>query len=109
MKLSKEKIWSTIEMEAAQATRNEPGLSALLEEKILQHSGLKDAVVYEIIKRLSLSKNAKFTQSFEFIDAIHKSLIEENIRLDLTAIVDRDSACNLFCTPLLFYLSLIHI
>ena len=103
MKLSKDKIWSTIEMEAEQATRNEPGLSALLEEKILQHSGLKDAVVHEIIKRLSLSKNAKFTKSFEFKDAIHKSLLEENIILDLTAIVDRDSACNLFCTPLLFY------
>ena len=103
MKLLKDDIWSTIRSEAAEAARNEPGLSALLMEKILQHSGIKDAIVHEIVKRLSLSKSSKFTNSFEFRDAIHKSLIEENIIVDLTAIVDRDSACTQFCTPLLFY------
>lgn len=97
-------IWSTIREEAKQQAAGEPILASFYHATILNHSSLEDALSFHLANKLE-SAAASAMQVREVVQLALNSdaTIGQAMRADLTAIKDRDSACDNLSTPFLFF------
>lgn len=97
-------IWEAVRAEALEATRKEPMLSSFLHATILAHKRLEDALSFHLASKLESVALPAITLR-ELIDEAFAgdSMIGAAIREDIKAVCQRDPACRLYSTPLLYF------
>lgn len=97
-------IWDTIREETAIEAANEPILASFLHATILNHDTLEAALSFHLANKLD-SPTASAMLLREVIEEAFEAncRIPEAIRDDLRAVRDRDSACDNYSTPFLYF------
>lgn len=97
-------LWETIFDEATEASKKEPLLASFLQESILCHSSLKDALSFQLASKMhSRTLRAMLLRDI-FLEAFNSSIkIQNSIECDLISIFERDAAADCYLTPLLYY------
>lgn len=97
-------VWTRVREEAFEAVRAEPLMGGLIHSSLLHHPSLERALAY----RFSL-KLASGEMSEQILREIADEAFEaepdlgQAARADLTAVFDRDPACQRFIQPILFF------
>ena len=97
-------LWDRIREETALHANEEPILASFLHATILNHTALEDALSFHLANQLdsatasSLLLREVILQAFESGPAIR-----EAVRADLTAVMERDSACHELYIPFLYF------
>jgi len=97
-------IWQSIRDETDLAARSEPILSSFLYSTILNHKTLECALSFHLANKLD-SPTAPAMMVREVIEEAFRSdpSIGKAVRCDLEAVRERDSACNSFSIPFLYF------
>ncbi len=100
----KDEIWEDIQSHAEEDARKEPMLASFLYAVVLNHSRLEDALSFLLASKLE-SSTITATSLRDLIDeAFAKdATIPESIREDISAVCQRDPACDGFANILMFY------
>jgi len=97
-------VWVSLRQEAERAAREEPTLASLLNAVVLSHTGLADALSYQLARKLgdqelrAMSAREIAQEAFES----DPSLIVAS-EADLRAVFERDPACKGYVQPFLFF------
>lgn len=97
-------IWLAIREETEIEARNEPILASFLHATILKHDSLESALSYHLANKLGCHE----TPAILIREVIDEALdtdecIAQFVRCDIQAIFERDSACDKFSTPFLYF------
>lgn len=96
-------IWQRIVQEAQSAARDEPILAGFFQSTILDHDSLGSALSYHLANKLA-SSAAPASMLRKVMDrAFSTDEIIQAVAADIQATVSRDSACNLYLTPFLYF------
>lgn len=97
-------IWQCVRSEAAAAVEKEPSMAAFLIEAILNHSSLESAVASRVGERLGAQGISPqlVRQAYEEM-AQADSNWPHILRADISAVYERDPACDKFMQPLLYF------
>jgi serine O-acetyltransferase len=97
-------IWQSIREETELAAKNEPILSSFLYSTVLNHRSLECALSFHLANKLD-SYTAPAMMVREIIEEAFSSDpgIGKSVRCDLRAILERDSACDSYCMPFLYF------
>ena len=97
-------MWHEIRREAESAVAQEPAVSSLMYSAVLNHERLEDAIAARISDRLEISDLRSSDLRDAFREAFaNQSNLAEIVRADLTAVYERDPACECFIEPLLYF------
>ncbi len=97
-------IFARVQSDAEEAIRREPALAAFIMATVLHHETLESAIVHRVAARLDHQDVPGHLIRQEFLEQIARDAsIGEAFRADLTAVVDRDPACQRFIEPLLYF------
>ncbi|MBB5353101.1 serine O-acetyltransferase [Haloferula luteola] len=99
-----EKVWQEMEQEAAKIRSREPGLKSLLDDVVLSRSSLGEALAVRLARKLAREDMTREELSpllFKVLED-HPWIVASAAR-DLTAIVERDPACDSPLHPLMFF------
>lgn len=97
-------IWKAIRDETLAEAAGEPILASFLHATILNHDSLEAALSFHLASKLD-SPTASALQLREVLQqalAADAGIIED-VRADIVAVVDRDSACASYSTPFLYF------
>ena len=97
-------VWQTIRKEAREQVEAEPALASFIYATILNHNTLEGALSYHLANKLG---NAAIS-ALQIREIIERSISRDNcisksVRRDIQAIYDRDSACDSFILPFLYF------
>lgn len=97
-------MWQEIRREAEIAVAQEPAVSSLMHSAVLNHERLEDAVAARISDRLEICdlRSSDLRDAFREAYADQPNL-KEIVRADMTAVYERDPACERFIEPLLYF------
>ena len=96
-------IWQQIYQQAQTAARDEPILASFFQSTILDHQSLGSALSYHLANKLA-SSAAPASMLRKVMDrAFSTDKIIQAVAADIQATVARDSACNLYLTPFLYF------
>jgi len=97
-------VWATIRQETQQEAENEPALASFFHATILNHDTLESALSFHLANKLA-SPAISALQIREIIeDALYNdSLMADTVRADIRAVFDRDSACDSYMLPFLYF------
>lgn len=97
-------IWQDIRAETERVISDEPILTSFLHSTILSHKSLECALSFHLANKLD-SPTASALLVREVIEQalMADPSISRAMRLDLQAIRDRDSACDNYSTPFLYF------
>ena len=97
-------VWERIRKETAAEAVNEPILASFLHATILNHDRLETALSFHLADKLN-SPTASALLLREVIEEAlnNDACIRSAIRWDLTAVEERDSACNTLSVPFLYF------
>jgi len=97
-------VWAKIREEVGEEAKKEPLLASFLHSVILNHNTLEDALSFHLASKLEDSTITAVSM---------RDLIEEAYtndpdigaasRADITAVCERDAACDTYSTPLLYF------
>lgn len=99
-----DQIWETIRGEVAEQVQREPMLASFLHQVVLNHSTLEDALSFLLATKLE-SPTLGAASLRDLIDEAFRSdlSVPEAIREDISAVCERDPACQGLSSILLFY------
>jgi serine O-acetyltransferase len=97
-------LWAAIRQEADAQAQEEPALASFFHATILNHASLDSALSFHLAQKLSCSA----VSSLQLREIIDQALLDdlsigEAVRADIQAVFDRDSACNAYCLPFLYF------
>jgi len=97
-------IWSALRAQAGEIEQDGPALASLVHATILNHGRLEDALSYLLATKLG-DENVSAMQAREiFDDALRADpSIGDAVRADLSAIFERDPACQSYAQAFLFF------
>lgn len=97
-------VWDRILEETRAQSEQEPALASFLHATILNHSTLEDALGFHLANKLA-NPAISALQVREIIeDALKKDCgISDAARADIKAIYERDSACDFYNLPFLYF------
>jgi serine O-acetyltransferase len=97
-------LWSKVCVEANEVIRSEPLLGALLHSGLLHHASLERALAYRFSLKLASGEMSEQILR-ELADEAYAEDTEigQSARADLSAVFERDPACNQLIQPLLFF------
>ena len=99
-----DQLWQTIREETEIEARNEPILASFLHATILNHDTLEAALSFHLASKLDGPTTPAILLREVIDDALHSSpAIGEAIRADIRAVYERDSACDRFSVPFLYF------
>ena len=99
-----DRLWNTIREETVLEAKNEPILASFLHATILNHETLESAISYHLASLLDCPATPAILLREVIREAMtNDASIVENIREDIKAVYERDSACHAFSTPLLYF------
>jgi serine O-acetyltransferase len=97
-------IWSALREQADDWAVREPDLASFVHATILKHDRLEDALSYHLAKKIGSEDVSPMMTREIFEEAIaDDGTIGEAVRADLSAVFDRDPACNSHIEAFLFY------
>jgi serine O-acetyltransferase len=97
-------IWQAIRDETAQVISHEPVLASFLYSTILNHQSLESALSFHLAHKLdSPTASALLVREVVEQALIADPSIGKAMRCDLRAVRDRDSACNSYSIPFLYF------
>jgi len=104
MTLLKDPIWESIQQETRLQAREEPALASFLHATILNHKSFEAALGYHLAQKLA-NPAVSALQVREIFDQATSSDpgIGQAARADIQAVKDRDSACEDYCLPFLYF------
>lgn len=99
-----DRLWQTIREETQIESKNEPILASFLHATILNHDTLEAALSYHLASILDHPATPAILLR-EVIDEATRSdaSIIESVREDIRAVYERDSACDSYSTPFLYF------
>ena len=97
-------IWQDIRAETACMVKDEPVLASFVHSTILNHQSLESALSFHLAHKLD-SPTASALLIREVIEQALSSdpSIGKAVRCDLRAVRERDSACNSYAVPFLYF------
>jgi serine O-acetyltransferase len=97
-------VWQTILKEVRTEIENEPALASYLYATILNHDTLEGALSYHLANKLA-NPAISALQIREIIEASMSSDcgIANAVRADIIAVFERDSACDSYSLPFLYF------
>ncbi len=97
-------VWESIKKEALEQAHAEPALASFFHSNILNHTTLEAALSFHLAQKLESSAISAL-QMREIIDeAIYSDpSIGFAVRADLKAVLERDSACDAYYLPFLYF------
>jgi serine O-acetyltransferase len=97
-------IWDTIRGEVQDHAKNEPMLASFLYSVVLNHNTLEDALSFLLATKLE-SPTLGATSLRDLIDEAYRNdeTISNSIREDISAVCQRDPACQGYSSILLYY------
>lgn len=97
-------LWATIRAETEQEAAGEPILASFLHATILNHARLESALSFHLAHKLD-SPTASALLLREVIEETlaGDETIGQAIRCDIRAVKERDSACDSYATPFLYF------
>lgn len=100
----KDPVWETIRQETQKEVENEPALASFLHATILNHDALEGALSFHLANKLG-SPAISALQAREIIEdsLVNDCGIGKAVRADIKAVYDRDSACNSYLLPFLYF------
>lgn len=101
---STDRLWQIIQEETRSEAAREPALASFLHATILNHDTLQGALSYHLANKLGSSELSAL-QVREIIELAIQSDPEIiiAIKADLQAVFERDSACDNYLIPLLYF------
>lgn len=97
-------LWAHIRLEAEEMLARDPVLTSLLLTSILNRSSVEDAVIHRAAARLGSGAVSADLIVGVFARALDADpAIGQAFRADITAIVERDPACDRLIEPLLYF------
>lgn len=100
----KDPIWWRIQEEAAEIAASEPVLSSFVHTTVLNHETLLAALSFHLANKLTCDTAPALLIREVFDNAFNSTpAIAEQVRADIQAFYDRDSACDKLSTPFLYY------
>ncbi|PCK09455.1 MAG: serine O-acetyltransferase [Alteromonadaceae bacterium] len=101
---AKDPVWATIRDEITAQVENEPALASFLHATILNHDTFEAALSYHLANKLA-NPAISALQIREIIESTFQCdcSIGASARADIKAIFDRDSACDLYAMPFLYF------
>lgn len=97
-------VWSDLREEADAIVRSEPALAGMVVANILDHESLESAVAHRVADRLDHPALDSDIIRHAFRDMFaDRTELSETLRADITAVYDRDPACNRFIEPVLYF------
>ena len=97
-------LWSTLRDEAEAMAEREPALASFVHATILKHDRLEDAFAYHLAKKVGNEDLSPMMTREIFAEALSADDgIGQAMRADLSAVYERDPACNAYVDAFLFY------
>lgn len=97
-------LWQTIREETELEARNEPLLSSFFHATILNHNSLDAALSYQLSNKLDSQEMPAILLREVIEEALSANpAIIDAVRCDIRAVYERDSACDAFATPFLYF------
>jgi serine O-acetyltransferase len=97
-------IWSALREQAEGWAVREPTLASFMHSTILKHDRLEDALSYHLAKKIGSDDMSPMMTREIFEEAVaDDGTIGEAVRADLSAVFERDPACNSHIEAFLFY------
>ena len=99
-----ETLWQQITEEVSAMAEQEPLLARFFKHTVLDHTDLASALSFHLANKLhsDITSAAMLRTVFDEAFAQQPEIIDQ-IRCDIIATFERDSACHTFATPLLYY------
>ncbi|MEN3931502.1 serine O-acetyltransferase [Microvirga sp. W0021] len=97
-------VWDRVRQEAELVVHDEPALAGFIMSSILNHETLEAAIAHRIANRIGHGP-----MPADMIVHTYMMMVEDqpsislDIRADITAVVERDPACNRFIEPVLYF------
>ncbi len=97
-------VWQTIRREVREQTEEEPALASFYHATILNHDTLESALSYHLANKLA-SPAISALQVREIIEESMQvsDCISTSVRADIKAVYERDSACDSYSVPFLYF------
>lgn len=97
-------VWHTIRQEIREQAEQEPALASFFHATILNHDTFESALSYHLANKLA-SGAISALQVREIIEesVLVDSCIAEAARADIKAVYERDSACDSYSVPFLYF------
>ena len=97
-------VWQTIRKEAREQVELEPALASFIHATILNHDTLEGALSFHLANKLGTAAISAL-QIREIIEesVTRDSCISESVREDIKAVYERDSACESYLLPFLYF------
>lgn len=100
----KDIIWQAIREETKELSENEPDLASFLHATILNHTTLESALSFHLANKLA---NPAIS-ALQIREIIENSMANDSgicvaVRADIRAVFDRDSACDSYSLPFLYF------
>jgi len=104
MSTAADPVWHTIREEATASAQHEPMLASFLHATILNHDSLESALSFHLAHKL----DSTTLPALLIREVIEEALasdpaIGKAIRCDIKAVRERDSACDSYATPFLYF------
>lgn len=97
-------IWSQMRKEAEHMAEREPALASFIHSSVLKHDGLVGALAYHLAKKLGDEDLSPMLIHEIFEEAIGADpKIADAVLADLSAVYERDPACNTYVEAFLFF------
>jgi serine O-acetyltransferase len=97
-------IWSALRVQAAELAVAEPSLASLTHATILKHMRFDGALSYHLAKKLGSEDLSAMQVREIFLEAMESDPeIGDAARADLSAVFERDPACNNYVQAFLFF------
>ncbi|HEY1708297.1 MAG TPA: serine O-acetyltransferase [Rhizomicrobium sp.] len=97
-------VWTRMREEAAQLAESEPALSSFIHATILTHDRLEQALSYHLAKKIGGEDLSPMMTREIFEDAMADDPdIAQAVRADLSAVFERDPACDSYVQAFLFF------
>lgn len=99
-----DKLWQTIREETRAEAAKEPILASFLHATILKHDTLESALSYHLASILDYPATPAILLREVIDEALtHDASIIAAVGADIQAVFDRDSACDCYSTPFLYF------
>ena len=97
-------LWQKLREEAEEMIRNEPDLSGLIHECILNQPNLTEAVICRIASRLDHTVVSRTLIRQLYSQAVSEEpQLAEFIESDVIAVLDRDPVCERYIEPVMYF------
>lgn len=96
-------IWQSIRQEVEDKVKEEPILASFFHATILNHSTLAQALSFHLANKLDSPCIPAILLREVFDEALSDETIIRCVADDLQAVFDRDSACDRYSTPFLYF------